>query len=69
MTKNKGCSLAPQNIIDTVWYYENPGSIQFYIDPQLMRASLNEGHGISFRIMKRKLKQSLKRMDSDKRSK
>jgi hypothetical protein len=63
VNERKGCSLKPQEVNDEVWYYESPGSISVYVDAQLLRAAVNEGHGIKFRIMKRKLKESIKRMD------
>jgi hypothetical protein len=59
MSERKGRpSLSPQRINDGAWYYENPRSIDVYVQPA-------QGvNAVKVRIPASKLRRSLKRMAS-----
>ena len=59
--KERGPSRAPQKISDNIWYYESNTAIQVYLSAAFVRG--NPTNGVNFRIAKRKLKASLRRMD------
>lgn len=44
------------------WYYEQISGIEVYVDAQSIRTACNEGHGYNFKIPRKMLEQSLRRM-------
>lgn len=60
--KERKLSLEPQYVNENIWYYENRGSIEVFIDRATVRAAANDQTCFTFRIPKRKLVHSLERM-------
>jgi hypothetical protein len=63
--KNK-CSNDSQNINKGMWYYEQPGSIELVISRQWFEDNTSH-QGVIVRVSRRKLENSLKRMNASKR--
>ena len=56
-------SLHPQKVNSEIWYYENRGNIEIFVDTKALRGHLaNSPSPLRFKIPKHRLQRSLKRM-------
>ena len=62
-------SPKPNKINAFMWYYEDKGSIEIYIDAQFLQGHVacHPANGIHFRIRKSSLERSIARMNRKKR--